>query len=169
MATISEWEGTSDALGGFFFSHRHAASSRERRNSSSRERSDNFERSNRGERFDRGGDDRRDERDRNRLLVTKRSFSREKEERSREREQRGPADPVRRVASMTDERDRARSREKNGGWERVPRSPLRSEDAFKDLKFSSKSGFLLSVSVEQRSGKQPPPPRLRRRPPPSPP
>lgn len=85
------------------------------RNSSSRELGDNFERSNRGERFDR--EDRRDDRDRNRLLVTKRSFSREKEERSREREQRGPADPVRRVASMTDDRDRARSREKNGGWQ----------------------------------------------------
>ncbi|XP_029700296.1 eukaryotic translation initiation factor 4 gamma 1 isoform X3 [Takifugu rubripes] len=82
------------------------------RNSSSRERGDNFERSNRGERFDRG-EDRRDDHERNRLLVTKRSFSREKEERSREREQRGPADPVRRVASMTDDRDRARSREKN--------------------------------------------------------
>lgn len=86
------------------------------RNSSSRERGDNFDRSNRGERFDRG-EDRRDDRDRNRLLVTKRSFSREKEERSNEREQRGPADPVRRVASMTDDRDRARSREKNGGWQ----------------------------------------------------
>lgn len=88
------------------------------RNSSSRERGDNFDRSNRGERFDRG-EDRRDDRDRNRLLVTKRSFSREKEERSREREQRGPADPVRRVASMTDDRDRARSREKNGGWRSI--------------------------------------------------
>lgn len=89
-------------------------SSPSHRNSSSRERGDNFERSNRSERFDRG-EDRRDDHDRNRLLVTKRSFSREKEERSREREQRGPADPVRRVASMTDDRDRARSREKNGG------------------------------------------------------
>lgn len=86
------------------------------RNSSSRERGDNFDRSNRSERLDRG-EDRRDDRDRNRLLVTKRSFSREKEERSREREQRGPTDPVRRVASMTDDRDRARSREKNGGWQ----------------------------------------------------
>uniref|UniRef100_A0AAX7T800 Eukaryotic translation initiation factor 4 gamma 1 n=1 Tax=Astatotilapia calliptera TaxID=8154 RepID=A0AAX7T800_ASTCA len=58
--------------------------------------------------------ERRDDRDRNQLQVTKRSFSREKEERSRDREQRGPADPVRRVASMTDDRDsreRARSRE----------------------------------------------------------
>ncbi|KAL7400529.1 hypothetical protein ABVT39_013470 [Epinephelus coioides] len=84
------------------------------RNSSSRDRSDRFDRSDRGsDRFDRR-DDRRDDRDRNRLQVTKRSFSRENEERSREREQRGSADPVRRVASMTDDRgsrERARSKE----------------------------------------------------------
>uniref|UniRef100_A0A8C8IMY0 Eukaryotic translation initiation factor 4 gamma 1 n=1 Tax=Oncorhynchus tshawytscha TaxID=74940 RepID=A0A8C8IMY0_ONCTS len=83
------------------------------RNSSSRDRgSDRFERHDRGsnDRFDRR-DDRRDDRDRNRPPVTKRSFSRETEEHSREREHRGPADPVRRVASMTDDRssrDRAR-------------------------------------------------------------
>uniref|UniRef100_A0AAZ3PUZ2 Eukaryotic translation initiation factor 4 gamma 1 n=1 Tax=Oncorhynchus tshawytscha TaxID=74940 RepID=A0AAZ3PUZ2_ONCTS len=82
-------------------------------NSSSRDRgSDRFERHDRGsnDRFDRR-DDRRDDRDRNRPPVTKRSFSRETEEHSREREHRGPADPVRRVASMTDDRssrDRAR-------------------------------------------------------------
>uniref|UniRef100_A0A4W6C2C5 Eukaryotic translation initiation factor 4 gamma 1 n=1 Tax=Lates calcarifer TaxID=8187 RepID=A0A4W6C2C5_LATCA len=82
-----------------------------RQNSSSRERSDRFDRSDRGsDRFDRR-DDRRDDRDRNRLQVTKRSFSRENEERSREREQRGSADPVRRVASMTDDRDRGMKRE----------------------------------------------------------
>ncbi|KAI4798530.1 hypothetical protein KUCAC02_021985 [Chaenocephalus aceratus] len=79
------------------------------RNSSSRERGDRFDRSGRGnDRFDR-----RDDRDRNRLQVTKRSFSRENEG-SREREQRGSADPVRRVASMTDDRgsrERARSKE----------------------------------------------------------
>uniref|UniRef100_A0A671XXK8 Eukaryotic translation initiation factor 4 gamma 1 n=1 Tax=Sparus aurata TaxID=8175 RepID=A0A671XXK8_SPAAU len=81
------------------------------RNSSSRERGDNFDRSNRGgDRFDRR-EERRDDRDRNRLQITKRSFSRENEERSREREQRGSADPVRRVASMTDERDRSTKRE----------------------------------------------------------
>lgn len=81
------------------------------RNSSSREHSDRFDRSDRG--FDR-----RDDRDRNRLQVTKRSFSRENEERSREREQRGSADPVRRVASMTDDRDRGsreRARSKENG------------------------------------------------------
>nr|XP_061781404.1 eukaryotic translation initiation factor 4 gamma 1-like isoform X1 [Nerophis lumbriciformis] len=79
------------------------------RNSSSRER---------GERFDRSdhGIDRRDDRDRNRIQVaTKRSFSRENE-RSRERDRRGSADPVRRVANRTDDRDqgskeRAQSRE----------------------------------------------------------
>uniref|UniRef100_A0A673VZR5 Eukaryotic translation initiation factor 4 gamma 1 n=1 Tax=Salmo trutta TaxID=8032 RepID=A0A673VZR5_SALTR len=71
------------------------------RNSSSRDRgSDRFERHDRGsnDRFDR-----RDDRDRNRPLVTKRSFSRETEEHSREREHRGPSDPIRRVASMTDD------------------------------------------------------------------
>uniref|UniRef100_A0A4W5Q0M9 Eukaryotic translation initiation factor 4 gamma 1 n=1 Tax=Hucho hucho TaxID=62062 RepID=A0A4W5Q0M9_9TELE len=76
------------------------------RNSSSRDRgSDRFERHDRGsnDRFDR-----RDDRDRNRPPVTKRSFSRETEEHSREREHRGPADPIRRVASMTDDRDRGK-------------------------------------------------------------
>lgn len=77
------------------------------RNSSSRERSDRFDRSDRGgDRFDRRDERWDDHRDRNRLQVTKRSFSRENEERSREREQRGSADPVRRVASMTDDRRR---------------------------------------------------------------
>ncbi|XP_041849938.1 eukaryotic translation initiation factor 4 gamma 1-like [Melanotaenia boesemani] len=87
------------------------------RNSSSRERSDRFDRSDRGaDRFDRR-DERRDERDRNRLQVTKRSFSREKEQ-SREREQRGSAHPVRRGASMTDEQDRS-SRERARSKESV--------------------------------------------------
>ncbi|XP_034023700.1 eukaryotic translation initiation factor 4 gamma 1-like isoform X2 [Thalassophryne amazonica] len=92
------------------------------RNSSSRERGDRFDRdrSDRGsDRFDRRDerrDERRDDRDRNRLQVTKRSFSREKEERSRERDQRPLVEPVRRVASVTDDkdrgsRDRARSKD----------------------------------------------------------
>ncbi|KAG7272924.1 hypothetical protein CRUP_002504 [Coryphaenoides rupestris] len=79
------------------------------RNSSSRERGDRYERSDRGP-----GDRDRFERRDTRLPGGKRSFSREKEPRSREREHRGPADPVRRVASMTDDRgsrERARSKE----------------------------------------------------------
>ncbi|XP_061574767.1 eukaryotic translation initiation factor 4 gamma 1-like isoform X3 [Cololabis saira] len=79
------------------------------RNSSSRDRNDRFERSDRsGERFDRR-DERRDDRERNRLQVTKRSFS-------RETEQRGSADPIHRVASMTDNREpsgRERARSKD--------------------------------------------------------
>uniref|UniRef100_A0A8C6M1P0 Eukaryotic translation initiation factor 4 gamma 1 n=1 Tax=Nothobranchius furzeri TaxID=105023 RepID=A0A8C6M1P0_NOTFU len=65
------------------------------------------------ERFERRGE-RRDDRDRNQLQVTKRSFSREKEEHKRERDPSGSADRVRRVASMTDDkgsRERARSKE----------------------------------------------------------
>ncbi|KAM6970131.1 eukaryotic translation initiation factor 4 gamma 1-like, partial [Aplochiton taeniatus] len=84
------------------------------RNSSSRERSDRFDRP---ERFDRRDDERRREErggDRNRGPLTKRSFSREKDSRSRERDHRGPPDAVRRVASMTDDRgsrERARSKD----------------------------------------------------------
>ncbi|XP_077467645.1 eukaryotic translation initiation factor 4 gamma 1 [Stigmatopora argus] len=80
------------------------------RNSSSRERGERFDAANRG--FDR-----RDDRDRNRQpIAATRSLNREKKEHSREREQHGSADPVRRVANMTDDRDRgskerARSRE----------------------------------------------------------
>ncbi|CAN9511154.1 unnamed protein product [Ophioblennius macclurei] len=91
------------------------------RNSSSRERGDRFERPDRsgGDRFER-----RDDRDRNRLQVTKRSFSRENEERSREREQRGSADPVRRVASMTDDRgSRERARSKENVKRETPTTP----------------------------------------------
>ncbi|XP_068172754.1 eukaryotic translation initiation factor 4 gamma 1-like isoform X2 [Antennarius striatus] len=97
------------------------------RHSSSRERGDNYDRSNRagggggggGDRFDRR-DERSDHRDRNRLQVTKRSFSRENQERSREREHRGPVDSVRRVASMTDDRDRG-SRERARSKENAKR------------------------------------------------
>ncbi|XP_053728460.1 eukaryotic translation initiation factor 4 gamma 1-like isoform X1 [Synchiropus splendidus] len=81
------------------------------RNSSSRERSDRFDRSDRG--FDR--------RDRNRLQVTKRSFSRENEERSRDRDQRGSVDPVRRVTDLTQERSRGGSRERARSKENVKR------------------------------------------------
>ncbi|KAK2846861.1 hypothetical protein Q5P01_009860 [Channa striata] len=62
----------------------------------------------------------RGDRDRNRLQVTKRSFSRENEEWSREREQRMSTDPVRRVASMTEDRDRG-SRERARSKENVKR------------------------------------------------
>uniref|UniRef100_A0A8C5H2S7 Eukaryotic translation initiation factor 4 gamma 1-like n=1 Tax=Gouania willdenowi TaxID=441366 RepID=A0A8C5H2S7_GOUWI len=50
--------------------------------------------------------DRRDSRDRNQLQVTKRSFSREKEERVQDREQRGPSDVVRRVSSTTEDKEK---------------------------------------------------------------
>ncbi|KAI5098581.1 eukaryotic translation initiation factor 4 gamma 1, partial [Silurus meridionalis] len=68
------------------------------RSSSSRERSDRLERGP----------------DRNRPAITKRSFSRDKDE----WEQR-PAEMVRKVASMTDERERAREREREREKERA--------------------------------------------------
>uniref|UniRef100_A0A4W4G3S2 Eukaryotic translation initiation factor 4 gamma, 1a n=1 Tax=Electrophorus electricus TaxID=8005 RepID=A0A4W4G3S2_ELEEL len=70
--------------------------------SSSKERNDR----DRFERFDRrdSREDRERGLDRNRPVVTKRSFSRESDERARGGEGRGATDTVRRVASMTDER-----------------------------------------------------------------
>ncbi|KAL4647031.1 eukaryotic translation initiation factor 4 gamma 1 isoform X1 [Arapaima gigas] len=97
------------------------------RSSSSRDRGERGDRFDRADRLDRGSDrfDRREDRgpdrgDRNRPPVTKRSYSRETEDRSREREQRGPADAVRRVSSMTDERDRS-SRDRARSKETVKR------------------------------------------------
>ncbi|KAK2831156.1 hypothetical protein Q7C36_016242 [Tachysurus vachellii] len=72
------------------------------RSSLSRERGD------RGDRLERGSD-------RNRPSISKRSFSREKDE----WEQR-PVETVRRVTSMTDERERARERERERERERAP-------------------------------------------------
>uniref|UniRef100_A0A673YSF7 Eukaryotic translation initiation factor 4 gamma 1 n=1 Tax=Salmo trutta TaxID=8032 RepID=A0A673YSF7_SALTR len=116
-------------------------------NSSSRDRgSDRFERHDRGsnDRFDRR-DDRRDDRDRNRPPVTKRSFSRETEEHSREREHRGPADPVRRVASMTDDRG---SRDR-GSRDRVKREaaltppPAQNKPALSEEMLGKKSTAII--------------------------
>uniref|UniRef100_A0A8B9KDM9 Eukaryotic translation initiation factor 4 gamma 1 n=1 Tax=Astyanax mexicanus TaxID=7994 RepID=A0A8B9KDM9_ASTMX len=85
------------------------------RNSSSRERGDRFER-----RDDRGPD----RLDRNRPAVTKRSFSREKDERGGERER--AAEAVRRVASMTDEERERNSRDRAPSKENVRREPAQT-------------------------------------------
>ncbi|KAM4693285.1 eukaryotic translation initiation factor 4 gamma 1 isoform 2-T3 [Discoglossus pictus] len=81
------------------------------RGSSSRERSDKDrgDRFERGERFDKGDlFERADRSDRARPLITKRSYSKETEDRSREREAHIPQESVRKVASMTEQRDRSR-------------------------------------------------------------
>uniref|UniRef100_A0A8C7UW57 Eukaryotic translation initiation factor 4 gamma 1 n=1 Tax=Oncorhynchus mykiss TaxID=8022 RepID=A0A8C7UW57_ONCMY len=118
------------------------------RNSSSRDRgSDRFERHDRGsnDRFDRR-DDRRDDRDRNRPPVTKRSFSRETEEHSREREHRSPADPVRRVASMTDDRssrDRARSKDNVKSEAALTPPPAQNKPALSEEMLEKKSTAII--------------------------
>uniref|UniRef100_A0A8C8RHW6 Eukaryotic translation initiation factor 4 gamma 1 n=1 Tax=Pelusios castaneus TaxID=367368 RepID=A0A8C8RHW6_9SAUR len=80
------------------------------RSSSSRERSEKA--GDRGERFERGDrlerPDRGERTGRNRPTITKRSYSKETEDRSRERERQGATEAVRKVASMTEERDRSR-------------------------------------------------------------
>ncbi|NXD27935.1 IF4G1 factor, partial [Spelaeornis formosus] len=84
------------------------------RSSSSRDRSEKAgDRGDRESRSEKGGDrlerpDRGERADRNRSALTKRSFSKETEDRSREREKQGGPEAVRKAASMTEERDRSR-------------------------------------------------------------
>ncbi|NXF42659.1 IF4G1 factor, partial [Oceanites oceanicus] len=84
------------------------------RSSSSRDRSEKAgERGDRESRSEKGNDrlerpDRGERADRNRSALTKRSFSKETEDRSREREKQGGHEAVRKAASMTEERDRSR-------------------------------------------------------------
>ncbi|XP_078266306.1 eukaryotic translation initiation factor 4 gamma 1a [Rhinoraja longicauda] len=104
-----------------------SSSSRDRSEKGDRERGDRFEknerleRSERSDRFDRierseKGDksdrvEKSEKTDRNRPPLTKRSYSKEVDDRSRERERRNSQEPVRRVASMTEERDRGYARD----------------------------------------------------------
>ncbi|NWW99734.1 IF4G1 factor, partial [Caloenas nicobarica] len=83
------------------------------RSSSSRDRSEKAGDRDRESRSEKGGDrlerpDRGERADRNRSALTKRSFSKETEDRSREREKQGGPEAVRKAASMTEERDRSR-------------------------------------------------------------
>ncbi|NXM86721.1 IF4G1 factor, partial [Oenanthe oenanthe] len=84
------------------------------RSSSSRDRSEKAgDKGDREPRLEKGSDrlerpDRGERVDRNRSALTKRSFSKETEDRSREREKQGGPEAVRKAASMTEERDRSR-------------------------------------------------------------
>ncbi|NXM64492.1 IF4G1 factor, partial [Illadopsis cleaveri] len=84
------------------------------RSSSSRDRSEKAgDRGDRESRSEKGSDrlerpDRAERSDRNRSALTKRSFSKETEDRSREGEKQSGPEAVRKAASMTEERDRSR-------------------------------------------------------------
>ncbi|NXT43607.1 IF4G1 factor, partial [Pelecanoides urinatrix] len=81
------------------------------RSSSSRDRSEKAgDKGDRESRSEKGSDrlERPERADRNRSALTKRSFSKETEDRSREREKQGGHEAVRKAASMTEERDRSR-------------------------------------------------------------
>lgn len=84
------------------------------RSSSSRDRSEKAgDRGDRESRSEKSGDrlerpERGERGERNRSALTKRSFSKETEDRSREREKQGGPEAVRKAASMTEERDRSR-------------------------------------------------------------
>uniref|UniRef100_A0A671LPK9 Eukaryotic translation initiation factor 4 gamma 1-like n=1 Tax=Sinocyclocheilus anshuiensis TaxID=1608454 RepID=A0A671LPK9_9TELE len=113
------------------------------RNSSSRDRSDrdrgDRDRGDRDrDRFDRF-DSRRDDRglDRPRQAITKRSFSRENED--RRGDSRGPADSVRRVSSMTENRDRG-SRELSAP---APPPPVQAKPALSEEELDKKSKSII--------------------------
>ncbi|XP_077079225.1 eukaryotic translation initiation factor 4 gamma 1a isoform X3 [Siphateles boraxobius] len=126
------------------------------RNSSSRDRSDrdrsdrDRERNDRDrDRFDRF-DSRREDRglDRPRQPITKRSFSRENEDR-RGGDSRGPADSVRRVSSMTENRDRG-SRERDRSKDTVkpmsapaPPPPAPAKPALSEEELDKKSKAII--------------------------
>uniref|UniRef100_A0A672LEK3 Eukaryotic translation initiation factor 4 gamma 1-like n=1 Tax=Sinocyclocheilus grahami TaxID=75366 RepID=A0A672LEK3_SINGR len=121
------------------------------RNSSSRDRSDrdrgDRDRGDRDrDRFDRF-DSRRDDRglDRPRQAITKRSFSRENED--RRGDSRGPADSVRRVSSMTENRDRgSRERDRSketGRSQQTERTVLSSKPALSEEELDKKSKSII--------------------------
>lgn len=120
------------------------------RNSSSRDRSDRDRGDRDRDRFDRF-DSRRDDRDRGldrpRQAITKRSFSRENERRGSD--SRGPADSVRRVSSMTENRDRG-SRERDRSKETVkpmsapaPPPPVQAKPALSEEELDKKSKSII--------------------------
>lgn len=113
------------------------------RGSSSRERSekDRGERFDRSDRFEKEFFERTDRSGRSQAIVTKRSFSKETEDRSREREAQIPQEAVRKVSSMTEQRDRSRETVKRETPAQVPvpaaeTKPSLSEE---DLERKSKS------------------------------
>uniref|UniRef100_A0A673JBU3 Eukaryotic translation initiation factor 4 gamma 1-like n=1 Tax=Sinocyclocheilus rhinocerous TaxID=307959 RepID=A0A673JBU3_9TELE len=121
------------------------------RNSSSRDRSDRDRGDRDRDRFERF-DSRREDRDRGldrpRQTITKRSFSRENEER-RGGDSRGPPDSVRRVASMTENRDRG-SRERDRSKETVkpvsapaPPPPVQAKPALSEEELDKKSKSII--------------------------
>ncbi|XP_058601901.1 eukaryotic translation initiation factor 4 gamma 1a isoform X4 [Onychostoma macrolepis] len=120
------------------------------RNSSSRDRSDRDRGDRDRDRFDRF-DSRREDRDRGldrpRQAITKRSFSRENERRGSD--SRGPADSVRRVSSMTENRDRG-SRERDRSKETVkpmsapaPPPPVQAKPALSEEELDKKSKSII--------------------------
>ncbi|NWU20282.1 IF4G1 factor, partial [Dyaphorophyia castanea] len=114
------------------------------RSSSSRDRSEKAgDRGDRESRSEKGSDrlerpDRGERADRNRSALTKRSFSKETEDRSREREKQGGPEAVRKAASMTEERDRSRETIKQ-----EPTPPATSKPALSEEELEKKSKAII--------------------------
>ncbi|XP_038671922.1 eukaryotic translation initiation factor 4 gamma 1a isoform X3 [Scyliorhinus canicula] len=136
-----------------------SSSSRDRSEKGERDRGDRFERSDRSDRNERSERSDRSEKsdksdrvekpersDRNRPPITKRSYSKEVDDRSRERERRSSQEPVRRVASMTEERDRGHMRDRSKEsvkLEPVSASVTSDKPALSEEEFEKKSKAII--------------------------
>eukprot|EP00062_Callorhinchus_milii_P016796 gi/632968494/ref/XP_007900559.1/ PREDICTED: eukaryotic translation initiation factor 4 gamma 1 isoform X4 [Callorhinchus milii] len=143
------------------------SSSRDRSEKGDRERSERIERldkpekaeridkSEKSERFDKpervekseksDKTDKTERSERNRPLLTKRSYSKEVDDRSRERERRSSQEPVRRVSSMTEERDRGHERDRSKEAVKLEpiSTPVPSKSALSEEELEKKSKAII--------------------------
>ncbi|XP_068137423.1 eukaryotic translation initiation factor 4 gamma 1 isoform X2 [Hyperolius riggenbachi] len=115
------------------------------RGSSSRDRSEkDMERFDRGDRFEKADlFERPDRSERSRTVITKRSFSKETEDRSREREAQIPQEAVRKVASMTEPRERSRENIKREIPPSTPAVVPASKPSLTEEEIEKKSGAII--------------------------
>ncbi|KAM9315869.1 eukaryotic translation initiation factor 4 gamma 1 isoform 1-T2 [Gastrophryne carolinensis] len=118
------------------------------RGSSSRDRSekerDRGDRFDRSDRFDKGDlFERSDRSERSRAVITKRSYSKETDDRSREREAHIPQEAVRKVASMTEPRDRSRDNVKRETPAPAVVAPVSSKPALSEEELEKKSRAII--------------------------
>ncbi|XP_040205724.1 eukaryotic translation initiation factor 4 gamma 1 isoform X3 [Rana temporaria] len=126
------------------------------RGSSSRERSekDRGERFDRRDRFDKADIfERSDRSERSRAVLTKRSFSKETDDRSRERVAQIPQEAVRKVASMTEPRDRSREiKRETPAPVAVPAAP--SKPALSEEELEKKSRAIIEEFLHLNDSKE---------------
>uniref|UniRef100_A0A4W3HUA4 Eukaryotic translation initiation factor 4 gamma 1 n=1 Tax=Callorhinchus milii TaxID=7868 RepID=A0A4W3HUA4_CALMI len=110
------------------------------------EKSERFDKPERVEKSEKSDKTDKTERsERNRPLLTKRSYSKEVDDRSRERERRSSQEPVRRVSSMTEERDRGHERDRSKEAVKLEpiSTPVPSKSALSEEELEKKSKAII--------------------------